>query len=95
MPILFFPDSHLGSDIILRFDIAADSDTIAMKKLSTGCKTALNMRSYISMDGQNPYIIIGRNPTGLLLAQDDVFELARETVDGRMRFTLVNTLPAA
>ena len=46
------------------------------------------------MDGHNQYIIIGRNPTGLLLAQDDVLELASETVDGRTRFTLVNTLPA-
>ena len=48
------------------------------------------MRSYISMDGQNQYIIIGRNPTGLLLAQDEVFELASETVGGRTRFTLVS-----
>ncbi len=52
------------------------------------------MRSYISMDGQNQYIIIGRNPTGLLLAQDDILELASETLDGRTRFTLVGTLPA-
>ena len=52
------------------------------------------MRSYISMDGQNQYIIIGRNPTGLLLAQDDILELASETADGRTRFTLASTLPA-
>ena len=52
------------------------------------------MRSYISMDDQNHYIIIGRNPTGLLLAQDDIYELKSETVDGRTRITLVNTLPA-
>ena len=52
------------------------------------------MRSYISMDGQNQYIIIGRNPTGLLLAQDDILELASETVDGRTRFTLAGKLPA-
>lgn len=33
------------------------------------------MRQYIATDGNNQYIIIGRNPTGLLLGQDNIYEL--------------------
>ena len=33
------------------------------------------MRSYIALDGNNQYIIIGRNPTGLLLNIDEVLSL--------------------
>lgn len=47
-----------------------------------------NMRWYIATDGQNQYIIIGRNPTGLMLDQDDIMELNSTTVDGKTRFTL-------
>ena len=47
-----------------------------------------NMRWYIATDGQNQYIIIGRNPTGLMLNQDDMMELNSTTVDGKTQFTL-------
>lgn len=47
------------------------------------------IRRYIAMDEKNQYIIIGRNPTGLFLSQDDIFELKSETLDGQTRFTLV------
>ena len=47
-----------------------------------------NMRWYIATDGQNQYIIIGRNPTGLMLDRDDMMELNSTTVDGKTRFTL-------
>ena len=33
------------------------------------------MRQYIAMDDKNQYIIIGRNPTGLELTQDEIYEL--------------------
>lgn len=46
------------------------------------------MRSYIALDGNNQYIIIGRNPTGLLLNIDEVYELQNENVDGITLFTL-------
>ena len=46
------------------------------------------MRSYIVLDGNNQYIIIGRNPTGLLLNIDEVYELQNENVDGITLFTL-------
>ena len=32
-------------------------------------------RSYIALDEKNQYIIIGRNPTGLLLNMDEIYEL--------------------
>ena len=49
------------------------------------------MRWYIATDGQNQYIIIGRNPTGLLLSQDDIVELKSETTNGQTRFTLIKS----
>ena len=33
------------------------------------------MREYIAADDKNQYVIIGRNPTGLLLQLDEIFEL--------------------
>lgn len=45
------------------------------------------MRSYIAFDDKNQYII-GRNPTGLQLAVDEIFELKSETVDGVTMFSL-------
>lgn len=47
-----------------------------------------SLRSYISMDGQNQYVIIGRNPTGLLLDQREIYELNSEKSDGKTFFTL-------
>ena len=46
------------------------------------------MRSYIVLDGNNQYIIIGRNPTGLLLNIDEIYKLQNEKVDGITLFTL-------
>ena len=34
------------------------------------------MREYIALDSNNQYIIFGRNPTGLLLQLDEIFELS-------------------
>ena len=46
------------------------------------------MRHYISMDAQNQYIIIGRNPTGLLLNYDEIYELENTRFGDIIRFTL-------
>ena len=46
------------------------------------------MRSYIAFDGANQYIIIGRNPSCLLLDQSDIYELHSETDSGKTKFTL-------
>jgi len=50
-----------------------------------------NMRNYIAFDGLNQYIIIGRNPTGLLLEMDEIFELDSKKTDGKTIFTLKKT----
>ena len=50
-----------------------------------------NMRNYIAFDGANQYIIIGRNPTGLLLEMDEIFELDSKKADGKTIFTLKKT----
>lgn len=47
-----------------------------------------NMRWHIATDGQNQYIIIGRNPTGLMLSQDDIMELNSVTTNEKTMFTL-------
>ena len=47
-----------------------------------------NMRSYIAFDAGNQYIIIGRNPTGLLLVRDNFYELDSRKKNGITRFTL-------
>ena len=41
-----------------------------------------SMRSYIAFDEKNQYIIIGRNPTGLQLTVDEIYELQSENADG-------------
>lgn len=46
------------------------------------------MRQYIAMDTENQYIIIGRNPRGLMLTQDDVRELDSDSKDGLTEFKL-------
>ena len=33
------------------------------------------VRRHIATDTDNQYIIIGRNPTGLLLSQDEIYEM--------------------
>ena len=45
-----------------------------------------DMRRYIAMDSNNQYIIIGRNPSGLLLGMDEIFELYSETINGITTF---------
>ena len=49
------------------------------------------MRSYIALDGNNQYIIIGRNPSGLMLSQDEFYELKSETKGDRTLFTLIRS----
>lgn len=46
------------------------------------------LRWYIATDGQNQYVLIGRNPTGLLLEQEDIMELSSKTNNGKTVFTL-------
>lgn len=46
------------------------------------------MREYIATDEKNQYILIGRNPTGLLLGQDEIMELSSTTIDGITKFVL-------
>lgn len=45
-------------------------------------------RQYIALDTMNQYVIIGRNPTGLLLGQDEIFELESRTVGDITEFSL-------
>lgn len=46
------------------------------------------IRQYIALDYKNQYVIIGRNPEGLMLNYDEIYELGSETKDGRTRFFL-------
>lgn len=46
------------------------------------------MRQYIALDAGNQYIIIGRNPTGLMLSQDEIYELESKIKDDKTEFTL-------
>lgn len=46
------------------------------------------MRNYIAFDEKNQYIIIGRNPTALLLNIDEIYELNSENINGITKFTL-------
>lgn len=46
------------------------------------------MREAMVMDTKNQYIIIGRNPSGLLLSQDDIQELVSENKEGVTIFRL-------
>ncbi len=48
------------------------------------------MRQYIAMDTKNQYVIIGRNPEGLMLTKDEIYELCSQTTNGRTRFTIRN-----
>lgn len=45
-------------------------------------------RWYIATDVKNQYILIGRNPTGLMLDQEEIMELESRTEDGKTIFTL-------
>ncbi len=50
------------------------------------------MRHYIAMDTANQYVIIGRNPEGLMLNQDEIYELDSKSENGRTLFTLKKSL---
>lgn len=45
-------------------------------------------RSYIALDEKNQYIIIGRNPTGLLLNMDEIYELKSGNIGDITLFSL-------
>ena len=47
-----------------------------------------NIRSFIAFDDKNQYIIIGRNPTGLLLSMDEIYELESSNAGDITCFTL-------
>ena len=97
-----------------------DGSRLNIDKLSTGCKTALNVMynpnnifdicecgenaleviysmdagkvyceyPMIALDTNNQYIIIGRNPTSLMLSQDEILELDSVKNDDRTVFSL-------
>ena len=47
-----------------------------------------SLRGRIALDGKNQYILIGRNPTGLLLTMEEIYELKSVTENGITTFTL-------
>ena len=47
-----------------------------------------DMRRHIALDAENQYIIIGRNPSELMLSQDEILELDSESKDGITTFRL-------
>ena len=51
-----------------------------------------DMRRYIAFDDKNQYIIIGRNPTGLQLTVDEIFELQDTNVDGITLFRIKKSI---
>jgi len=51
-----------------------------------------NIRSYIAFDEKNQYIVIGRNPTGLLLTQKEIYELHTSSENEVTTFSLRNSL---
>lgn len=48
-----------------------------------------NMRNYIAFDSKNQYIIIGRNPTGLQLAADEIYELKSDQTENITKISIV------
>lgn len=45
-------------------------------------------RKYISLDGKNQYLIIGRNPKNLFATKENLYELVSEKIGERTKFTL-------
>ena len=45
-------------------------------------------RKYISLDGRNQYLIIGRNPRNLFSSKENLFELVSEKNGEQTRFTI-------
>lgn len=46
------------------------------------------MRKYISLDGKNQYLIIGRNPKNLFATKENLFELVSRKVGEQTELTL-------
>ena len=49
-------------------------------------------RKYISLDGKNQYLIIGRNPKNLFATKENLYELVSEKIGERTKFTLKSYL---
>lgn len=45
-------------------------------------------RKYISLDGENQYLIIGRNPKNLFATKENLFQLVSEKVGEQTRFSI-------
>ena len=45
-------------------------------------------RKYISLDGENQYLIIGRDPRNLFATRENLYELQSEKVGERTRFVI-------
>ena len=45
-------------------------------------------RKYIALDGQNQYLIIGRNPRNLFTTKDNLFELVSEKNGEQTKFSI-------
>lgn len=50
------------------------------------------LRNHIALDEKNQYIIIGRNPSGLLLAWDEIYEIKSVTENGITTFSLAKSV---
>jgi len=50
-----------------------------------------NMRHHIATDDKNQYIIIGRNPSGLLLQQDEIYELNSRKSEDVVEISLIKS----
>ena len=51
-----------------------------------------SLRGRIALDGKNQYILIGRNPTGLLLTMEEIYELKSVIENGITTYTLQKSL---
>jgi ABC-type lipoprotein export system ATPase subunit len=49
------------------------------------------MRQYIATDTENQYVIIGRNPEGLMLDQDEIYEIVSLREGERTKFSLIKS----
>ena len=45
-------------------------------------------RKYISLDGKNQYLIIGRNPKNLFATKENLFELTSRKIDEQTEFLI-------
>lgn len=46
------------------------------------------LRKYISLDGKNQYLLIGRNPRNLFATRDNIFELVSQRDGEKVLFTI-------